>query len=331
MWFGRMIILLHLFMVVKSHAVAQSSQAVNDSIYHMLPDFLDTARVSLKWGNYLIQPDSNMCFANARERMIGERLAIYKNNIRIGEIETWSRCCKVTLRSVRIDTVVTAYSSTHGKYLSAIVSNTYDPCVVTNHTTSTDLRHWNLREIYELRDPLSGHVTPEYELANGNGYITMTDTIHRPIAKYRISYHDGYRHGFTYKSHQYKKNGPFELYQINSFNNGSEIGLFLQTEEDGAFSIGYIDFISTSNEKERRYVRIFLVDRKGKTTMYREYIQGSSKPSFKEIEHLNIISVPVCNPQELVRRLFPDADPSDYPASWGYGAKLLRCKEKEPN
>lgn len=308
-----------------TYCQGQSLFAIHDSLFRQLPDMLDTARVSIEWGGYVVRPDINECVVNSRERLVGPRLTIYKDKERVGEIETWSPCCRIILRSIRIDSVVTAYSSKHGKYLSAIVSPAYSPCIETNNTTSTPFRHWNFSDIHELMDPISGKTNREHEVKGGSGYIAFTDTMNRPQVWERMSFSDGYRHGFTYTMLKFRNADEFKFYEITTYLKAIQCGLFVRAEDSEHYSVGHIYLTTDPSGKSRRLIRTFLVDHKGKATKYREYVEGESVPSFGKLSKRK--KVPLCDPNGIMRCLFPDADPNDYPRSWGEGNNYLNCKE----
>jgi len=312
--------------VILTYCQGQSLFADHDSLFRRLPNMLDTTRISIEWGSYVVRPDTDDCVVNYRERLVGPRLNIYKDIDRVGEIETWSPCCKVILRSIRIDSVVTAYSSKYGKYLSAVVSPAYDPCIETNNTTSTPFRHWRLWEIHELKDPISGKPNQEYVISGGSGYITFTDTMNRPQMAGRMSYLDGYRHGFSFTMLKFRSAAEFKFYEITTYLKGEQRGLFLRAEDSEHYAVGHIDLTTDTTGRRRQFTRAFIVDQNGKATKYREYFEGESVPSFDQNSKGK--KAALCDPKAIVRCLFPDADSDDYPRSWGYGSKYLKCKNR---
>lgn len=314
------------FVACVTYCQCQTLFADNDSLFRRLPDMLDTATIAIDWGGYVVRPDTDRCVVNYRERLVGPRLTIYTDNGRVGEIETWSHCCEVILRSIRIDSVLTAYSSEHGRYISAVISPTYDPCIETNEITNTDFRHWNIEEIYELKDPVSGKMNQEHSLKDGSGYVTFTDTIFRPQSWTRISYSDGFRHGFTYTMLKFRHADKFKFYSISTYLKGEERGLFLHAEDEKHYVVGHMYLNSDTTGRRRRFIRAFLVDQKGKATHYREYFESADVPSFEKLS--TVKKVPLCDPKSIVRCLFPDADPHDYPETWGYGSKFLKCRDR---
>lgn len=314
-----------LFAVLLTYCQGQALFADNDSLFRRLPKMLDTATIEMDWEGYVVRPDTDRCVLNYRERLVGRRLTILKDNRHVGEIETWSHCCDVVLRSVRIDSVLTAYSSKHGRYLSAVVSPTYHPCVETNEITNTYFRHWNLQEIHELRDPVSGHVNQDFSVNDGSGYIVFTDTIFRPQSWSRISYSNGLRHGFTYTMLKFRHADKFKFYGISTYLKGEERGLFLRAEDEKHYVLGHVYLNSDTTSRSRRFIRAFLVDRKGKVTGYREYFEGDV-PSFEKLS--TVKKVPLCDPKTIVRCLFPDAEPNDYLDTWEYGSRFLECKDR---
>lgn len=320
------IVLSAFYIAILVQCRSQSLFEVNDSLFRQLPDMLDTTQIFVEWEGYVVRPDTDVCVVNNRERLVGPRLAIYMNKARVGEIEMWTLCCRVIVRSVRIDSLVTAYSSVHGKYLSAVVSPTYHPCIETNETTNTHFRHWNLKDIYVLRDPISGKSNQEHELKDGSGYVTFTDTIFKPRSWTRISYSGGYRHGFTFTMIKLRNTDEFKFYDINTYIRSEQRGLYLRAEDDEHYAIGHIDLITDPSGKTRRMNRSYLVDQNGKATKYREYVEGENVPSYQRFSKPR--NVPLCDPKGIMESLFSDALSIDYSRSWGFGNRFLNCAER---
>ncbi|MBK6368542.1 MAG: hypothetical protein IPH05_17545 [Flavobacteriales bacterium] len=118
----------------------------------------------------------------------------------------------------------------------------------------------------------------------------------------------------------------FKFYSISTYLKGEERGLFLHAEDEKHYVVGHMYLNSDTTGRRRRFIRAFLVDQKGKATHYREYFESADVPSFEKLS--TVKKVPLCDPKSIVRCLFPDADPHDYPETWGYGSKFLKCRDR---
>lgn len=139
-----------------------------------------------------------------------------------------------------------------------------------------------------------------------------------------VSYLDGFRHGFTYTTLKFRHADKFKFYDISTYLKAEQRGLFLRAEDENRYAVGHIYLNNDTTGRSRRFIRAFLVDQKGKATHYREYFETAEIPSFAKLSKVK--KVPLCDPKAIVRCLFPDADPNDYPGTWVHGSDYLKCK-----